>query len=111
MTAQPSRNIVQRVFNPVLPPVIDLSSQAKLVVKDNATDAGPEAFEFVTEKFVDFDSLKENGIDIQSLFYDQQWRWTLKMKLNFEYKWTLISVNELWMLKLYILNRLKLQPT
>jgi hypothetical protein len=29
--------------------------------------------EFVTEKFVDFESLKANGIDIQSLFYDQQW--------------------------------------
>ncbi|KAK2356306.1 hypothetical protein QL285_093651 [Trifolium repens] len=85
MTAQPSRNIVQRVFNPVLPPVIDLSSQAKLVVKDNATDAGPEAFEFVTEKFVDFDSLKENGIDIQSLFYDQQWRNYIEMLNGFVY--------------------------
>ncbi|KAK2354089.1 hypothetical protein QL285_091648 [Trifolium repens] len=85
MTAQPSRNIVQRVFNPVLPPVIDLSSQAKLVVKDNATDAGPEAFEFVTEKFVDFDSLKENGIDIQSLFYDQQWRNYFEMLNGFVY--------------------------
>ncbi|KAK2382847.1 hypothetical protein QL285_070360 [Trifolium repens] len=85
MTAQPSRNIVQRVFNPVLPPVIDLSSQATLVVKDNATDAGPEAFEFVTEKFVDFDSLKENGIDIQSLFYNQQWRNNFEMLNGFVY--------------------------
>ncbi|KAK2402627.1 hypothetical protein QL285_052128 [Trifolium repens] len=85
MTAQPSRNIVERDFNPVLPPVIDLSSQATLVVKDNATDAGPEAFEFVTEKFVDFNSLKENGIDIQSLFYDQQWRNYFEMLNGFVY--------------------------
>ncbi|KAK2403232.1 hypothetical protein QL285_052688 [Trifolium repens] len=85
MTAQPFRNIVQRAFNPELPPVIDLSSQAKLVVKDNTTDAGPEAFEFVTEKFVDFDSLKENGIDIQSLFYDQQWRNYFEMLNGFVY--------------------------
>jgi hypothetical protein len=73
MSAQPSRTIVQHDFNPELPPVIDLTSQAKLVVKPNATDAGPEAFEFVTEKFVEFESLKANDIDIQSLFYDQQW--------------------------------------
>ncbi|KAK2404216.1 hypothetical protein QL285_053580 [Trifolium repens] len=29
--------------------------------------------EFLTEKFVDFESLRLNGIDVQSLFYDQQW--------------------------------------
>ncbi|KAK2369623.1 hypothetical protein QL285_082745 [Trifolium repens] len=29
--------------------------------------------EFLTEKFVDFESLKLNDIDIQKLFYDQQW--------------------------------------
>jgi hypothetical protein len=65
MAARSSNEIVQRPpFNPVLPPVIDLKSQARLVIKDNETDAGPEAFEFVTEKFVDFDSLKANGIDV-----------------------------------------------
>ncbi|KAK2455903.1 hypothetical protein QL285_003318 [Trifolium repens] len=85
MTAQPSRNIVQREFNPELPPVINLSSQAKLVFKANATDAGPESFEFVTEKFVDFESLKENGIDIQSLFFDQQWGNYFEMLNGFVY--------------------------
>jgi hypothetical protein len=29
--------------------------------------------EFLTEKFVDFESLRINGIDVQSLFFDQQW--------------------------------------
>jgi hypothetical protein len=29
--------------------------------------------EFLTEKFVDFESLKVNDIDIKDLFYDQQW--------------------------------------
>ncbi|WJX94405.1 NADH:ubiquinone reductase (H(+)-translocating) [Trifolium repens] len=29
--------------------------------------------EFITEKFVDFESLKANDIDIKDLFYDQQW--------------------------------------
>ncbi|WJX61598.1 NADH:ubiquinone reductase (H(+)-translocating) [Trifolium repens] len=29
--------------------------------------------EFLTEKFVDFESLRINGIDVQSLFLDQQW--------------------------------------
>ena len=73
MAAQPSRTIVQRPFNPVLPPVIDLTSQATLVVPDNTTDCGTEAMEFLTEKFVDFESLRINGIDVQSLFFDQQW--------------------------------------
>ncbi|KAK2382302.1 hypothetical protein QL285_069847 [Trifolium repens] len=73
MAAQPSRTIVQRPFNPVLPPVIDLTSQATLVVPDNTTDCGTEAMEFLTEKFVDFESLRINGIDVQSLFLDQQW--------------------------------------
>ncbi|KAK2450833.1 hypothetical protein QL285_009929 [Trifolium repens] len=85
MAAKPSNVIVQRPFNPVLPPVIDLKSQARLVVKENQTDAGPEAFEFVTEKFVDFESLKANGIDIQSLFYDQQWKNYFEMLNGFVY--------------------------
>ncbi|KAK2352409.1 hypothetical protein QL285_096401 [Trifolium repens] len=85
MAAQPSNVIVQRPFNPVLPPVIDLKSQARLVIRDNETDAGPEAFEFVTEKFVDFDSLKANGIDVQGLFYDQQWKNYFEMLNGFVY--------------------------
>jgi hypothetical protein len=28
---------------------------------------------FFTECFIDFESLRVNGVDIQSLFYDQQW--------------------------------------
>jgi hypothetical protein len=85
MAAQPSNVIVQRPFNPVLPPVIDLKSQARLVIKDNQTNAGPEAFEFVTEKFVDFESLKANGIDVQCLFYDQQWKNYFEMLNGFVY--------------------------
>ncbi|KAK2403463.1 hypothetical protein QL285_052897 [Trifolium repens] len=73
MTAQPSRNIVQRPFNPELPPVIDLNSQASLEEPPNSNDCSREAMEFLTEKFVDFESLKLNDIDIQKLFYDQQW--------------------------------------
>ncbi|WJX12397.1 hypothetical protein P8452_02905 [Trifolium repens] len=85
MAARSSNVIVQRPFNPVLPPVIDLKSQARLVVKENQTDAGQEAFEFVTEKFVDFESLKVNGIDVQSLFYDQQWKNYFEMLNGFVY--------------------------
>ncbi|KAK2423232.1 hypothetical protein QL285_033697 [Trifolium repens] len=85
MAARSSNEIVQRPFNPVLPPVLDLKSQAKLVVKENQTDAGPEAFEFVTEKFVDFESLKVNGIDVQGLFYDQQWKNYFEMLNGFVY--------------------------
>ncbi|KAK2374399.1 hypothetical protein QL285_075365 [Trifolium repens] len=85
MAARPSNEIVQCPFNPVLPPVIDLSSQARLVFKDNVTDAGPGSFEFVTEKFVDFESFKVNGIDIQSLFYDQQWKNYFEMLNGFVY--------------------------
>ncbi|WJX95103.1 NADH:ubiquinone reductase (H(+)-translocating) [Trifolium repens] len=85
MAARSSNEIVQRPFNPVLPPIIDLKSQAKLVFKDNVTDAGPESFEFITEKFVDFESLKVNGIDIQSLFYDQQWKNYFEMLNGFVY--------------------------
>ncbi|WJX57181.1 NADH:ubiquinone reductase (H(+)-translocating) [Trifolium repens] len=85
MAARSSNEIVQRPFNPVLPPVIDLKSQEKLVFKDNETVAGPESLEFITEKFVDFESLKENGIDIQSLFYDQQWKNYFEMLNGFVY--------------------------
>ncbi|KAK2427858.1 hypothetical protein QL285_026413 [Trifolium repens] len=85
MAARSSNEIVQRPFNPVLPPVIDLKSQEKLVFKDNETVAGPESFEFITEKFVDFESLKVNEIDIQSLFYDQQWKNYFEMLNGFVY--------------------------
>ncbi|WJX56753.1 NADH:ubiquinone reductase (H(+)-translocating) [Trifolium repens] len=85
MAARSSNEIVQRPFNPVLPPVIDLKSQEKLVFKDNETVAGPESFEFITKKFVDFESLKVNGIDIQSLFYDQQWKNYFEMLNGFVY--------------------------
>ncbi|KAK2403237.1 hypothetical protein QL285_052693 [Trifolium repens] len=85
MAARSSNEIVQRPFNPVLPPVIDLKSQEKLVFKDNETVAGPESFEFITEKFVDFESFKVNGIDIQSLFYDQQWKNYFEMLNGFVY--------------------------
>jgi hypothetical protein len=73
MTAQPSRTIVQRPFNHELPPMIDLNSQASLEDPPNTNDCGREGMEFLTEKFVDFESLKLNGIDIKDLFYDQQW--------------------------------------
>ena len=73
MTAQPSAIIVQEPFDPELVPVIDLTSQASFVDRPPSTDCGREAMEFLTEKFVDFESLKLNGIDVQSLFYDQQW--------------------------------------
>ncbi|KAK2374961.1 hypothetical protein QL285_075887 [Trifolium repens] len=73
MTAQPSRVIIQQPYNPELPPVIDLNSQATLTEPQNSNDRGREAMEFLTEKFVDFESLKVNDIDIKDLFYDQQW--------------------------------------
>ncbi|KAK2443308.1 hypothetical protein QL285_014422 [Trifolium repens] len=85
MAARSSNEIVQKPFNPVLPPIIDLKAQERLIFKDNQTDAGPDAFEFFTEKFVDFDSLKANGIDVQSLFYDQQWKNYFEMLNGFVY--------------------------
>jgi hypothetical protein len=41
--------------------------------------------EFVTEKFVDFDSLKSNGIHINNLFFDQQWENYFNMLNGFIY--------------------------
>ncbi|KAK2397478.1 hypothetical protein QL285_059047 [Trifolium repens] len=73
MTAQPSAIIVQEPFDPELVPVIDLTSQASFVDRPPSTDCGRETMEFLTEKFVNFQSLRLNGIDVQSLFYDQQW--------------------------------------
>jgi hypothetical protein len=75
MAAQPSstRQIVQKPFNPVLPSVVNLNSQATLNDPPNTNDCGREGMEFFTECFVDFESLRVNGVDIQNLFYDQQW--------------------------------------
>jgi hypothetical protein len=73
MVVQPTRKIIQRPFNPELPPVIDLHSQATLTNPPNTNDCGRAGMEFVTEKFVDFDSLKAKGINVQDLFLDQQW--------------------------------------
>ncbi|KAK2356139.1 hypothetical protein QL285_093494 [Trifolium repens] len=41
--------------------------------------------EFITEKFIDFESLKVNGIDIKDLFYDQQWGNYFEMLNGFVY--------------------------
>jgi hypothetical protein len=44
MAARPSstRKIVQKSFNPELPPVIDLESQASFVEPENTNDCGRE---------------------------------------------------------------------
>ncbi|KAK2410068.1 hypothetical protein QL285_045458 [Trifolium repens] len=85
MTAQPSRQIVQLPFNPELPPMIDLNSQASLVNPPNTNDCGREDMEFLTEKLVYFESLKVNGVDIKDLFYDQQWDKYFDMLNGFVY--------------------------
>ncbi|KAK2381479.1 hypothetical protein QL285_069073 [Trifolium repens] len=85
MTAQPTHVIVQEPFNPELILVIDLNSRASFVNRPPSTDCGRDAMEFLTEKFVDFESLKVNGIDIQSLFYDQQWGNYFDMSNGFVY--------------------------
>ncbi|KAK2396045.1 hypothetical protein QL285_057719 [Trifolium repens] len=85
MAARSSNEIVQEPFNPTLPPIIDLNSEENLIYQHHQTDAGPDAYDFYTEKFVDFDSLKANGIDVQSLFYDQQWKNYFEMLNGFVY--------------------------
>jgi hypothetical protein len=85
MAARPSRSIVQQPFNPQLPPVINLNSQASLIEPPNTNDCGREGMEFLTEKFVDFESLKVNGVDIKDLFYDQQWGNYFEMLNEFVY--------------------------
>jgi hypothetical protein len=85
MTAQPTRIIVQEPFNPELQPVIDLNSQASFIDTPKSNDCGRDAMEFLTEKFIDFESLKLNGIDVQSLFYDQQWSNYFDMLNGFVY--------------------------
>ncbi|KAK2352139.1 hypothetical protein QL285_096454 [Trifolium repens] len=85
MAARSSNEIVQEPFNPTLPPIIELNSKDNLVYKHHQTDAGPDAYDFFTEKFVDFESLKANGIDIQYLFYNQQWQNYFEMLNGFVY--------------------------
>ncbi|KAK2368261.1 hypothetical protein QL285_081468 [Trifolium repens] len=85
MAARSSNEIVQEPFNPTLPPIIDLNSESNLIYEHHQTDAGPDAYDFYTEKFVDFESLKANGIDIQNLFYDQQWQNYFEMLNGFVY--------------------------
>jgi hypothetical protein len=64
MAARPTRKVVQKPFNPQLPPVINLNSQASLIEPPNTNDFGRKGMEFLTEKFVDFESLKVNDVDI-----------------------------------------------
>ncbi|KAK2390488.1 hypothetical protein QL285_064028 [Trifolium repens] len=85
MAARSSNEIIQEPFNPTLPPIIDLNSKDNPVYKHHQTDAGPDSYDFFTEKFVDFESLKANGIDIQYLFYNQQWQNYFEMLNGFVY--------------------------
>ncbi|KAK2381718.1 hypothetical protein QL285_069305 [Trifolium repens] len=85
MAAQSSNVIFQEPYNPTLPPVIDLNSEDNLVYEHHQTDAGPDSYDFFTEKFVDFESLKVNGIEIQYLFYNQQWQNYFEMLNGFVY--------------------------
>ncbi|KAK2428242.1 hypothetical protein QL285_026776 [Trifolium repens] len=85
MAARSSNEIIQEPFNPTLPPIIDLNSKDNLVYQHNQTDAGPDSYDFYTEKFVDFDSLKANGIDVQNLFFDQKWENYFEMLNGFVY--------------------------
>jgi hypothetical protein len=48
-------------------------------------DCGRDAMVFLTEKFIDFESLRVNGYDIQSLFFDQQWQNYFDMLNGFVY--------------------------
>ncbi|KAK2369339.1 hypothetical protein QL285_082479 [Trifolium repens] len=85
MAARSSNEIIQEPYNPSLPPIIDLNSEDNLVYEHHQTDAGPDAYDFFTEKFVDFESLKANEIDIQYLFYNQQWQNYFEMLNGFVY--------------------------
>ncbi|KAK2435471.1 hypothetical protein QL285_020524 [Trifolium repens] len=59
--------------------------------------------EFFTECFVDFESLRVNGVDIQNLFYDQQWGNYFDMLNGFVYY---DVVNFFWN-KAYIYDKFK----
>ncbi|KAK2430278.1 NADH:ubiquinone reductase (H(+)-translocating) [Trifolium repens] len=83
MAARSSNEIIQEPYNPELPPIIDLNSN--ITYENHTTDAGPDAYNFCTEKFVDFESLKANGIDIQYLFFNQNWQNYFEMLNGFVY--------------------------
>ncbi|KAK2443941.1 hypothetical protein QL285_015003 [Trifolium repens] len=83
MAARSSNEIIQEPYNPILPPIIDLNS--KITYVNHKTDAGPDAYNFFAEKFVDFESLKANGIDIQYLFDNQKWQHYFEMLNGFIY--------------------------
>jgi hypothetical protein len=69
----------------VLPPVIDIESQASFVEPDNTNDCGREGMEFCSESFVDFESLRVNGFDVKDFFFDQQWENYFEMLNGFVY--------------------------
>ncbi|KAK2427726.1 hypothetical protein QL285_026288 [Trifolium repens] len=83
MAASSSNEIIQEPYNPILPPIIDLNSN--ISYEHHTTDAGPDAYTFFTEKFVDFESLRVNGIDIQYLFDNQKWENYFEMLNGFVY--------------------------
>ncbi|KAK2382117.1 hypothetical protein QL285_069671 [Trifolium repens] len=83
MAARSSNEIIQEPYNPELSPIIDLNSN--ISYENHTTDAGPDAYNFCTEKFVDFESLKANGIDIQYLFFNQKWKNYFEMLNGFVY--------------------------
>jgi hypothetical protein len=87
MAAQPSSTpkVVQKPYNPTLPPVINLSSNATLVEPPNTMDCGRSSIEFFPECMVDFESLRANGTDVASLFMDQQWKNYFDMWNGFVY--------------------------
>jgi hypothetical protein len=56
-----------------------------LVDPSNTNDCGREGMEFFIECFVDFESLRVNGVDIKDLFYDEQWENYFEMLNGFVY--------------------------
>ncbi|KAK2446047.1 hypothetical protein QL285_016901 [Trifolium repens] len=85
MASSSSQQIVQGSYNPVLPPMLNFAFKESFSEPPNTNNCGMAGMEFITEKFVDFDSLKANGIDIQDLFFDQQWENYFNMLNGFVY--------------------------
>jgi hypothetical protein len=87
MAAQPSSTptIIQKPYNPNLPPMINLNFNATLVDPPNTMDCGRSSMEFFPECMVDFESLRVNGKDIAYLFMDQQWKNYFDMLNGFVY--------------------------
>jgi hypothetical protein len=85
MASSSSQQIVQGSFNPVLPPMLNFASKESFSEPPNTNNCGMSGMEFITEKFVDFESLKVNGVDIQDLFFDQQWENYFNMLNGFVY--------------------------